>query len=359
MPSTPDISVDALLDSIRDGVVIVGKDGVVVRVNRAGRNMLGRPEKTENARLIDLAKPTQPEQADKLTLALKRGEHISALDIDIELHDGRKSTVEISCGPLHGGGSFTVISFRDVTAARATSRENRRNREFLEHLVDGSSDAIVASDMRGQLVVFNRAAERLFGIPAAEAQARLKVVDIYPAGGAREMMRLIRASPTGHVDAVRTFGMSQTGELLPMEVSASVVKINDEEVATVGLMRDLRERVRVENELTRTRGKLADAEKQAAITALAGATAHELNQPLTAILGGVHLLRRKVDPQLVAQLDAIGTQVERMAEIVKRISRLTRVETVEYPGDRRIADLMRSTTEPDNELRPVMKTGEN
>jgi signal transduction histidine kinase len=157
------------------------------------------------------------------------------------------------------------------------------------------------------------------------------------------MMRLLRESPSGRVEAVRVYGQTRDGESVPVEISASLIRVNGEEVATVGLLRDLRERVRVESELSRTRLRLADAEKRSAVTALAGATAHELNQPLTVVLGYVDLLRRKVDPAHFKMLDAIAQQSARMAEIVKRISRLTDIETQAYPGERQIADLEKSS----------------
>jgi PAS domain S-box-containing protein len=197
--------------------------------------------------------------------------------------------------------------------------------------------------MRGRIIVFNRAAEQLFGVSAEEAREKLNVIDIYPEGGAREMMRMLRDAPAGRVEAVRMYGQTRGGEIVPVEIAASLIRVHGEEVATVGLLRDLRERVRVEGELARTRTRLAEAEKQAAVTALAGATAHELNQPLTVVLGYVELLRRKVDASHFRMLDAIAQQAERMAEIVKRISRLTHIETQDYPGDRQIADLEKSS----------------
>lgn len=218
--------------------------------------------------------------------------------------------------------------------------------DFFERLVDASTDAIIAADLRGRLLVFNRAAERLFGVSADEARRRLTARDLYPCGGAQEVMRLLRGSPTGQIEAVRAYGRTMQDETVPIELSAAIVFVDGRPVATVGHLRDLRERVRVESELARTRMRLLEAEKQAAITALAGATAHELNQPLTAIAGYVELLKRQSDEATASPLNVIAQQTERMTEIVRRIAKLTRVETVAYPGERQIADLERSSSPP-------------
>src|SRR5580704_6890732 len=105
-------------------------------------------------------------------------------------------------------------------------------------------------------------------------------------------------------------------------------------IGSVGLLRDVRERVRVESELARTRARLLEAEKQRDIAALAGATAHELNQPLTVIFGRVDLLQRRAEEAQRPHLTAIAEQAERMAEIVRRVANLTHIRTVAYPGER-------------------------
>ena len=64
--------------------------------------------------------------------------------------------------------------------------------------------------------------------------------------------------------------------------------------ATFGIFTDLRERVRVEQQLAQAQEKLAVSEKQALVAELAGATAHELNQPLTSVMGYAELLLRKL-----------------------------------------------------------------
>jgi PAS domain S-box-containing protein len=330
-----------LIGHLLDGVVVVNATGHVLMINQMGAGTLDWPPETVGQILIDLARPVDAAHRSNLIHSIRHTESLVNVDVEVQLHTGRRATLAVSSGPLHQGPGRAVISFRDVTVARQTEAELRKTRDFLHHLVEGSSDAIIASDMRGRLVVFNAAAERLFGIPAEEARSKISVIELYPEGGAREMMRLLRDAPKNHIESVRSYGKTRGGEVVPIEVSASLVKMNGSEIATVGVLRDLRERVRVEGELSRTRAKLIDAEKQAAISALAGATAHELNQPLTVILGYIELLRRKADESQRKPIEAISSQAERMAEIVKKIAKLTRVEVMAYPGQLQIADLER------------------
>ncbi len=339
---------EAFISQISDGVAVLGEGHEVVLLNPAGQAILGLSGDARGTPFFELARPLDPMAAQLFAREIGRGAHVVSAQLEVEVKQGRKAVLAVSAGPLEQGEhGRAILSFRDATEERATERELRRTRDFLERLIEASADAIVAADLKGRILVFNPAAEQMFGRSAAEMRAKGHVRELYPEGGAREVMRLLREAPDGRIEAVRTYARTSQGETIPVELSAALIKVGGREEASVGLLRDLRERVRVENELARTRAQLIDAEKQRAVTALAGATAHELNQPLTVIVGYAELLlRRAPDEALKVPLEAIHAQSERMADIVKRISKLTRVETVPYPGERVIADLEKSTDPP-------------
>lgn len=341
-----------VLDQLGDGIVVLSPRGIVTLLNDTGARLFGVPRDSAIGRKIrDLVKPGNDPTAHLVFREIERGATRLNADVDIVTTDGRSLRLAVDARRLGEGVPGALLSFRDVTEARKRESELRQARDFLERLIDSSSDAIVAADVKGRLIVFNRAAEKLFEIPIRDVK-NAHVADLYPEGGAREIMRLLREAPDGKIEAVRTYGRTRNGELVPVEVSASLLKEQGREHATVGLLRDLRERVRVESELAKARARLLDAEKQGAVTALAGATAHELNQPLTVILGYVEILRRRIDPASAGPLQSIADEAERMASIVKKIARLTRVETMPYVGDRQIADLERSSEPPPSRREP-------
>ena len=121
------------------------------------------------------------------------------------------------------------------------------------------------------------------------------------------------------------------------------------DVATVGIFSDLRDRMRLEATLTQTQEKLQQTERAALIAELAGTAAHELNQPLTSIMGYSELLRRRLreDDPTARSIDIIYREAERMAEIVRKIGKITRYETKAYVGEARIVDLDRAAGEDD------------
>jgi signal transduction histidine kinase len=104
----------------------------------------------------------------------------------------------------------------------------------------------------------------------------------------------------------------------------------------------------LEAELRKAKEFLAEAEKAAVISELAGAAAHELNQPLTSVLGFSELLFRRTqeNEQGREELLAIFREAERMAAIVRKIGTITRYETTAYVGKKRIVDLDRASKPP-------------
>ncbi len=101
---------------------------------------------------------------------------------------------------------------------------------------------------------------------------------------------------------------------------------------------------RAYEELKTAQEQLVQVEKQTAIIEMAGATAHELNQPLTILLGLSALLRRQVgeDHPLYDDLSLIMQNAQRMSKTVKKIGQITRYETKPYVGNVRIVDIDRS-----------------
>lgn len=221
-------------------------------------------------------------------------------------------------------------------------------RAFLERLIDASRDAIIASDMRGTVIVFNEAAEKVTGLRAEDVIGTLSVGDLYPPGTAKEIMRLLRSPEKGGVGYAVDFEaeiLSREGAI-PILISAAVI-YDDEgrEIATVGFFTDMRERLGIERRLKEAQSALIQTEKQAAVAELAGSAAHELNQPLTAVMGYAELLLKKLkedDPNR-RMLVTLYEEAERMAAVVKKIGRITRYESKSYVGGTRIVDLDKSS----------------
>ena len=78
-----------------------------------------------------------------------------------------------------------ALSLRNLQAVereRQIASELQRTKQFMENLIDSSVDAIVAADMKGNIILFNKGAERIFGYSSEEVIGKLHVTSLYPSG---------------------------------------------------------------------------------------------------------------------------------------------------------------------------------
>jgi signal transduction histidine kinase len=153
----------------------------------------------------------------------------------------------------------------------------------------------------------------------------------------------------GRLTSTRQEILNKAGDHIPVNMTASIIYEGARETATVGIFTDLRDRLQLERKLSDVETRLEASEKNAVLVALAGTAAHELNQPLTSVMGYAELLKRKLkesDPSW-RSVDIIHREAERMAEIVRKIGKITRYETKEYVRNQQIVDLDKATAHED------------
>jgi PAS domain S-box-containing protein len=337
--------------SVSEGVVILDEAARVLSLNPAAQGLLATgADCPRGQHLGELLHPGDEGQLMELLHAAARGESRSEVDVVARTRSGRELTLCMSAAPLQDGNAATVLSFRDVTLARRLADELRSTKDFLQRLIDSSVDAIIAADLSGRVILFNPGAEAICGWTAAEALSGISVKELYPPGVARRVMEMLRSEEHGGVGrlaACRQQILTRTGEAVPVSMTASIVYENGREVATVGIFTDLRAREDLERKLTDAESRLEQSEKNAVIVALAGTAAHELNQPLTSVMGYAELLKRKLKEGDFAYrpVDIIYREAERMADIVRKIGKITRYETKAYVGEQQIVDLDKASDE--------------
>src|SRR5262249_54495610 len=208
---------------------------------------------------------------------------IDNVDLELWPPSGERITVSVASIGILSEHETAIFSFRDVTLARELDRELRRTSEFLNRILNSTVDGIIAANMRGTILLFNLGAERICGYKAGDVIGRMSVRKLYPPGMAREVRRLIRSAAHGgggRLEPVRRHLVTADGQNVPVSISAALV-LDDEgrEIATVGIFSDLRERLHMEERLASAQQKLEVSQKQVVAMELAGAAAHELNQP--------------------------------------------------------------------------------
>jgi PAS domain S-box-containing protein len=346
-----------------DGIVVVGEGGQVLFSNPRAREIIGSAEELVRGTLSDLVDAKDHGKLVEIRQAFREGRPLPALDLALR-RDGR--ILNVSCSAvLFDEINAVLVSFRDVTADRRNAAELVKTKDFLQRVIDASASAIISTDMAGTVLLWSRAAEQLCGYEAKEVVGRKNIRDIYPPGQYIRIRRLVHSrnhGGYGRLESHRTQALARDGSYVPVRLSAALIMANGRPVGCVSLVTDLREHLRVELRLNQAEEELRVREKETLIHELAGAAAHELNQPLTSVLGyGALVFRRSFDqPAVHSATGVIIDEAERMAAIVRKIGKITRYETKSYVGAARILDLDRSseetspaTTHPPNRKKPT------
>jgi PAS domain S-box-containing protein len=184
------------------------------------------------------------------------------------------------------------IRERNDAMARAREIEDRY-RLLVEHVTDY---AIFMLDAGGVITTWNAGAERIKGYKTGEVIGRHFSIFYTPEDrdGGKPAVALEAAARDVHYEEeslrVRKDGSSFWANIV-------IEALRDEQGQLLGfanITRDITERHRAQEELERTRAALAQAQKMDAIGQLAGGMAHDLNNFLTAVIGGLELLQNRI-----------------------------------------------------------------
>ncbi len=334
-----------LFNHAMDGMILIDREGRIRNVNRAFEKLTGysRQEIIGEHYSRAIANESSMETANKIFSGYLKKQFVNKFEVEIKAKNGAYKTLSLRATPLAGRQDVSLISLRDVTEEKLLSKELLKTTDLLLKTISSSSDAIIAVDTTGKLLFFNEESTHLFGYSRDEAIQYIHVTQLYPQNVAKEVMKLLRQSPTKHIRNYPIEVRTRGGEIVPVTLSGAIVyNEKGEEQMSVGYLRDEREKIRMEKSLDEALSKLIEAEKNDAMTNLAGAAAHNLNQPLSAIQGYSELLINRLkdkDQTTVDYASKIIREVEKMSGIIKQISRITKYEIKPYAGTAKIVDI--------------------
>ncbi|MDO8356174.1 MAG: PAS domain S-box protein [Nitrospirota bacterium] len=145
------------------------------------------------------------------------------------------------------------MALLDVSDRKLAEQAMEAQRAQLDGIISSAMDAIITVDEKQRVLVFNRAAESMFGCPAADAIGQLLdrfIPERYRQAHHGHMSAFARvAVPARAKERVGTlFGLRATGEEFPFEASISHVRVGGKTLFTV-ILRDITERKRAEDAL--------------------------------------------------------------------------------------------------------------
>jgi PAS domain S-box-containing protein len=308
-----------LFETLQEGIYITTADGQILDANPALVRMLGYDTKEE---LLAKKVPDILTDAGERKLLKHEVEQQSAIqgrEITLQCKDGRPiiclhtaATVRDSAG--------TVIRYQgavmDITTRREMEHRLHQQQEFARRLVDSFPDLILVLDASSRFTFVSPRCKEVLGYELEETR-EMKL-------GGRTHSEDLPALLSLYADIVagkQTFASLEVrvrhklGEWRRIRFNFS--PLFDESGKIDGVVMSGRD----VTELKRLEEQLIQAEKLAAMGQMLAGVAHELNNPLTAILGATELLRERggIEEDTKRQLDLTHRQARRAARIVQNL----------------------------------------
>jgi two-component system, LuxR family, sensor kinase FixL len=218
---------------------------------------------------------------------------------------------------------------RNRIQAATSTREALAREAHLASILDTVPDAMIVIDENGLVQSFSSAAERQFGYRAAEVigkNVNLLMPSPYRENHDGYIERYLRTGERRIIGIGRlVVGERKDGSTFPMELAVGEMRSGDRHFFT-GFIRDITHRQQSEARLQELQSELIHISRLTAMGQMASALAHELNQPLLAIVGYMKGSRRLLESSaeensgvLCDAMDKAGDQALRAGQIIRRL----------------------------------------
>ena len=339
----------AILDSVAAHIAVLNGEGVIVAVNARWQEFA----RESSARS---GEPAPNTGMGTNYLEVCRHSFGDSAEVARAAHDGilavllgrmKNFTLEYACDspqqrrwflmtvtPLGSPGESVVVAHVDITDRKQTEEANRNSTELMAAIFNSIPGLLYLYTEDGRLVRWNRQHEVMTGYTAEEL-LNFRAEDWYDA---EDRLTLARVFPKvfteGYAEAEMKL-IHKHGEKVPYALTGTKVII-DGKPYLVGIGINLSGRKQAEAETARQRTELAHLSRVTMLGELSGSMAHELNQPLTAILSNAQAAQRflaheNADLNEVRDiLKDIVEQDNRAGEIIRRLRLLLKKGEVHH-----------------------------
>jgi PAS domain S-box-containing protein len=289
----------AVFRAFPDVFLRMASDGTILSVQQGRQTDVMLP--TERLLGKKVTSIPDREVAAKLAGAVHRvrsGEQLVSIEYSM-ISGGRESRFEARLMPLRGGQILAVV--RNITERAEALKELAREKEQLAITLRSIGDGVITTDTSGNVILINRAAEKLTGWQSGEANGKgiTSVLNMFneKTGVPLENPAMqILHSGAAWVSAQQGTLKERTAEDPDRLVLASAASIRDRHSRIVGVVvvfRDVTEERKLDEERFR-------ASKLESIGILAGGIAHDFNNILQALLGNISLAQMQLaeDPKV-------------------------------------------------------------
>jgi len=311
-----------MFESVSCGISVVDLNGVITEVNQRTVEMhgLGSKDKILGKSAFDIVAPRDREKiARNMRQALKRGT-VRDQEYTLLRSDGSKFPAELSTSVLKdsSGKAISHITIaRDITERKQAEEALQSEKNKLQSLIDALEDDLGIQDKHYNIIYQNEPSKAQFGDRIGEKcyrayEGRDKVCDNCP---------VERAFKDGKSHTSEREMVTPSGEVTYWENTANPIRdAGGEIVACIEVGRNITERKQSEEREKELQKELLLSSRLASIGELAAGVAHQINNPLTGVLGfSQRLLKKSTDQETSQYLKRIYTEAERAAKVVQNL----------------------------------------
>jgi PAS domain S-box-containing protein len=310
----------ALFETLQEGVYFSTPDGKLLDANPALVNVLGYAEKKELMSVDPAALNIEPGQP-VLGRAVDDGGGVRTREIKLRRKDGSVGMFLDSSRAVWDA-SGNIIRYQgtlvDITERRKMERQLALQEEFRRRLLESFPDLILVVDLDERYTFASARARELLGYGPDEMLGK-KISDIE--NQSPELAALYRSLVSGQqvIASAEYSARHRDGSWKTMRASGS--QLVDAEGKISGAIISVRD-ITLERKLEQ---QVVQSERLAAMGAMIGGVAHELNNPLTSILGVSELLQdTETNETSRKQLAMLQQQARRAADIVQNLTYFSR-----------------------------------
>jgi len=318
-----------IFESVRDVIIRLDKYGKIMEVNKRIEDCFGftreeligkRFTKLGVLGLKDVPKIV------KLSSEALRGNVVHLMELEVKRKDGNKVPIEVTTALVEEDGKIegTVVIIRDITERTQAEEALRRSEENFRRSMDDSPLGICIVDADGKTVYANRAILNLYGYDSLEELRTTPTKKHYtPESYAKHRERVEKRQRGEYVPSHYEINIvRKDGEIHHFEVFRKEVLWNGQTQFQV-LYHDI-------TDLKKLQEELMSQDRLASIGQLTSGVAHELNNPLTSVIGfSSLLLQRELPDDVKEDLKTINSEAQRTANIVKNLLTFARKQPQE------------------------------
>jgi len=209
-----------------------------------------------------------------------------------------------------------LLLMEDITEREQLGEEMRRAERYLASVVDWASDLVITMTPQGEVITWNRAAERVSGLVPDQVRGK-SFLSLCAADQRRALDTQLRRLIQDEECIATEASLITSNPQQQVDVAWNCSAMHDDTGAVVALVavgRDLTERRRLE-------AQLAQSAKMASLGVMAGGIAHEIRNPLAIIAASAQLLDEHPDDDELRQqcTQKIVTSAQRASLIIEHL----------------------------------------